>query len=130
MMAIFSRFLLPIIAIDSFLACIGMWSLILCSGFINSKLSSISSNSLLKDIFSPETSTHWWMRLPEGVVTQREKIELLKKTQELINNRIKVYENQTAVLAEYYKAQNKLATVNGVGSVDQITERLYRSIDL
>ena len=28
------------------------------------------------------------------------------------------------VLAEYYKAQNKLATVNGVGSVDQITERL------
>lgn len=49
--------------------------------------------NLLKDIFLPETSTHWWMRLPEGVVTQREKIELLKKTQELINNRIKVYEN-------------------------------------
>ena len=49
--------------------------------------------NLLKDIFSPETSIHWWMRLPEGVETQREKIELLKKTQELINNRIKVYEN-------------------------------------
>jgi len=48
----------------------------------------------------------------------------------IIANRIKVYENQTAVLAEYYKAQNKLASVNGVGSVDQITERLYRSIDL
>ena len=48
----------------------------------------------------------------------------------IIANRIKVYENQTAVLAEYYKAQNKLATVNGVGSVDQITERLYRSIDI
>jgi adenylate kinase len=48
----------------------------------------------------------------------------------IIANRIKVYENQTAVLAEYYKAQKKLATVNGVGSVDQITERLYRSIDL
>ncbi len=49
--------------------------------------------NLLKDIFLPETSIHWWMRLPEGVETQREKIELLKKTQELINNRIKVYEN-------------------------------------
>ena len=48
----------------------------------------------------------------------------------IIANRIKVYENQTAVLAEYYKAQNKLATVNGVGSVDEITKRLYRSIDL
>ena len=48
----------------------------------------------------------------------------------IIANRIKVYENQTAVLAEYYKAQNKLATVDGVGSVDQITERLYRSIDI
>mgnify|MGYP001174451135 FL=1 len=48
----------------------------------------------------------------------------------IIANRIKVYENQTSVLAEYYKAQNKLATVNGVGSVDEITKRLYRSIDL
>ena len=48
----------------------------------------------------------------------------------IIANRIKVYENQTAVLAEYYKAQNKLATVDGVGSVDEITKRLYRSIDL
>ena len=48
----------------------------------------------------------------------------------IIANRIKVYENQTAVLAEYYKAQNKLAAVNGVGSVDEITKRLYRSIDL
>ena len=41
-----------------------------------------------------------------------------------------VYENQTAVLSEYYKAQNKLATVDGVGSVDQITERLFSSIDI
>ena len=48
----------------------------------------------------------------------------------IIANRIKVYENQTSVLAEYYKAQNKLVTVNGVGSVDEITKRLYRSIDL
>lgn len=48
----------------------------------------------------------------------------------IIANRIKVYENQTSVLAEYYKAQNKLATVDGVGSVDEITKRLYRSIDL
>ena len=48
----------------------------------------------------------------------------------IIANRIKVYENQTAVLSEYYKAQNKLATVDGVGSVDQITERLFSSIDI
>jgi hypothetical protein len=49
--------------------------------------------NLLKDIFSPETSTHWWIRLPEGTETQREKIELLKKVQELIVKRIKVYES-------------------------------------
>jgi hypothetical protein len=49
--------------------------------------------NLLKDIFCPETSTHWWIRLPEGTETQREKIELLKKVQELIVKRIKVYES-------------------------------------
>lgn len=49
--------------------------------------------NLIKDIFFPKTSTHWWIRLPEGIETQREKIELLKKVQELIVKRIKVYEN-------------------------------------
>ena len=48
---------------------------------------------------------------------------------EVITNRIKVYEDQTAILADYYRLQNKLVSVNGIGTVDEITQRLYIAID-
>lgn len=51
------------------------------------------------------------------------------QNKDIIANRIKVYENQTAVLADYYKAQNKLLKVNGTGTVDEVTDRLYHVID-
>ena len=47
----------------------------------------------------------------------------------IIANRIKVYEKNTAILAEFYKEQNKLAEVNGLGSIDEITSRIYSAID-
>ena len=47
----------------------------------------------------------------------------------VIRNRIKVYYNETAVLKEYYTAQNKYYGVDGVGSIAEITERLSKVID-
>tara|TARA_B100000497_G_C7609368_1_gene365985 strand:- start:126 stop:695 length:570 start_codon:yes stop_codon:yes gene_type:complete len=47
----------------------------------------------------------------------------------IIANRIKVYEKNTAILADFYKEQNKLAEVNGLGSIDDITSRIYSAID-
>ena len=49
--------------------------------------------------------------------------------EEIIANRIKVYEQKTAILAEYYDNQNKLAAVDGLGTIDEITERIYSAID-
>lgn len=49
--------------------------------------------------------------------------------EEIIANRIRVYEKQTAVLASFYASQNKLSTVNGLGSIDEITTRIYSAID-
>ena len=51
------------------------------------------------------------------------------QNKDIISNRIKVYKDQTAVLADYYRSQNKLASVNGVGAVDEVTIRLYNAID-
>ena len=51
------------------------------------------------------------------------------QNKDIISNRIKFYKDQTAVLADYYRSQNKLASVNGVGAVDEITIRLYNAID-
>jgi adenylate kinase len=42
----------------------------------------------------------------------------------IIRNRIQVYNEQTAVAAKFYEAQGKYHAINGVGSVDEIFERL------
>ncbi len=47
----------------------------------------------------------------------------------IIRNRIQVYNSQTAVVADFYAAQNKFKNIDGVGSIDEISERLYSAID-
>lgn len=48
---------------------------------------------------------------------------------EIIQNRINTYNNSTAPVAEHYSKQGKLVEIDGVGSIDAITERLYNAID-
>lgn len=47
----------------------------------------------------------------------------------IIRNRIKEYYNKTAILKDYYSAQNKYFGVDGVGSIEDITVRLSSVID-
>lgn len=47
----------------------------------------------------------------------------------VIRNRIKVYYDETAILKNYYQKQNKYFGVNGVGSIEEITQRLSNVID-
>ncbi|NCT16635.1 MAG: adenylate kinase [Flavobacteriaceae bacterium CG2_30_34_30] len=47
----------------------------------------------------------------------------------IIRNRIKVYYNETAILKNYYQKQNKYFGVDGVGGIEEITERLSKVID-
>ena len=51
------------------------------------------------------------------------------KNESIIANRINVYNEQTAIVAEHYESQNKFVSVNGIGSIDEITSRLYAIID-
>lgn len=51
------------------------------------------------------------------------------QNEEVIANRIKVYNEQTAVVADFYSAQNKFEKINGVGSIEEIFERLCTAID-
>lgn len=48
---------------------------------------------------------------------------------EIIKNRIKEYYTKTAPLKDYYSVQNKYFGVDGVGSIEDITERLSKVID-
>jgi len=47
----------------------------------------------------------------------------------IIRNRIKVYYNETAILKNYYQKQNKYFGEDGVGGIEEITERLSKVID-
>ncbi|MBI1287365.1 MAG: adenylate kinase [Flavobacteriales bacterium] len=46
----------------------------------------------------------------------------------VIQNRIDVYNAQTAPVAEFYKSQGKLRLVNGVGSIEEIFGRICSAI--
>jgi adenylate kinase len=48
---------------------------------------------------------------------------------EVIKNRLKVYHQQTAVVADYYRTQGKYAPVDGVGPIEEIFARLCAEID-
>ena len=48
---------------------------------------------------------------------------------EKIQNRFNEYNKKTSALIRYYKNQNKFFEVNGHGSVDEITNRLFDLID-
>lgn len=47
----------------------------------------------------------------------------------IIRNRIKEYYDKTAILKDYYSAQDKYYGVDGVGSIEEITERLSEVLD-
>jgi len=50
-------------------------------------------------------------------------------SEEIIANRIKVYKDQTAVVADFYAVQNKFEKIDGIGSKEEIFDRLSFAID-
>ena len=50
-------------------------------------------------------------------------------SEEVIRGRLDVYRKQTAVVADYYASQNQYASVNGVGTMDEVFGRIAAVID-
>lgn len=50
-------------------------------------------------------------------------------TEAVIEERVVEYNLKTLPVAEYYKNQSKLQMVNGLGEVDEISERLFAIVD-
>ena len=48
---------------------------------------------------------------------------------DIILNRINVYRTETLVVSEFYKKLNKFKQINGLGSIEEITSRLFVEID-
>ncbi len=47
----------------------------------------------------------------------------------IIENRIAVYNRETAPVKNYYNGQDKLISIPGIGTIDEITERIFTVVD-
>ena len=47
----------------------------------------------------------------------------------VIEKRIAVYNQETAPVKAFYQAQHKFVAIDGIGSIDEITQRLFSAID-
>ena len=63
--------------------------------------------------------------LERGKITNRSDDQDIEK----IKNRFNEYNNKTSILIDFYQKQSKFYSVNGHGSVDDITSRLFNLVD-
>ena len=50
-------------------------------------------------------------------------------SEEVIRGRLDVYHKQTAIVSDYYSGQGKYASVDGVGTMDEVFDRIAAAID-
>jgi adenylate kinase len=73
--------------------------------------------------------------IPDEMIMERIKGRALKEgraddaSEEIINTRIVTYHNQTEPLIEYYSKANKYHEINGVGTVEEVQERIFEVMD-
>lgn len=51
------------------------------------------------------------------------------QNEELIRSRINEYETKTAPVADFYKAQDKYVTIQGIGTIEEIFTNLCQAVD-
>lgn len=90
---------------------------------------------IVKEVLGSEISICLALMVEDEILVQR----LLKRgetsgrtddaDENIIRNRIKEYYAKTAEVAELYKKQGKYVEINGVGEIDEISEKLYAEVE-
>lgn len=91
------------------------------------------------DVFLESINTSITLMLALDVEENELKNRLLKRAEvsgraddadpKIIENRISVYNKETAPVKDFYENQNKLISISGIGTIDEITDRLFRAVD-
>lgn len=89
---------------------------------------------IVKEVLNAEISVCLSLIVEDETLVQR----LIKRgetsgriddsNEEIIRNRIKEYYTKTAEVAELYKGQGKYVEVNGIGAIEEISEKLYSEV--
>ena len=73
--------------------------------------------------------------IPDALIMERIKGRALKEgraddaSEDIINNRIATYHNQTEPLIEYYTKVEKYHEIDGVGTIEEVQERIFSVMD-
>lgn len=73
--------------------------------------------------------------IPDALIMERIKGRALKEgraddaSEDIINNRIATYHNQTEPLIEYYTKAEKYHKIDGVGTIDEVRDRIFSVMD-
>lgn len=73
--------------------------------------------------------------IPDEMIMERIKGRALKEgraddaSEEIINNRIATYHNQTEPLIEYYTNAGKYREIDGTGTIDEVRDRIFAVMD-
>lgn len=109
------------------------------NGFIFDGFPRTTAQAEALDSLMTEHATSIHMMLALDVPEEELKQRLLKRAEtsgraddanpDVIQNRIDVYKAETAPVKEFYSAQGKFSKINGLGSIEDITDRLFSTID-
>ncbi len=90
---------------------------------------------LLMEEWSSKVDVMLSLEVPEEELIQRlllrgkESGRADDANEEVIRNRIRIYNEQTAIVADYYAAQGKHIAIDGTGTIEEIFERLCKAVD-
>jgi adenylate kinase len=108
-------------------------------GFIFDGFPRTNAQAVALDEFLKSLNTEISLMLALEVEEEELKTRLLKRAEvsgrpddanpEIIQNRINVYNNETKPVKDFYQSQNKFISINGIGEIDEISNRLYQAID-
>jgi adenylate kinase len=108
-------------------------------GFIFDGFPRTNAQAQSLDEFLSSLNTSISLMLALEVEEQELKTRLLKRAEvsgraddadpAVIEKRISVYNQETAPVKAFYQAQEKFVAIDGIGSIDDITQRLFAAID-
>lgn len=73
--------------------------------------------------------------IPDSMIMERIKGRALKEgraddaSEDVINNRISTYHNQTEPLIEFYNKAGKYCEIDGTGTIDEVRDRIFGTMD-
>ena len=73
--------------------------------------------------------------IPDEMIMERIKGRALKEgraddaSEDIINNRIATYHDQTEPLIEYYRKEGKYNEIDGIGTIEEVRDRIFSVMD-